>query len=49
MYNVFDQFCDSLDAQIDASKSPEEKNQEVIEEIEESQTESIGSFGQKKN
>jgi hypothetical protein len=33
MYNIFDQFCDCLDAQIDASKSVEEKNQESINEL----------------
>jgi hypothetical protein len=46
MYNIFDQFCDSLDAQIDASKSPEEKNQEMIEEMKEAE---VGSFGQNIN
>jgi hypothetical protein len=37
MYNKFDQFCDSLDAQLDASRSLEEKNQEIIEEMKNSE------------
>jgi len=37
MYSRFGIYCDCLDAQIDASKSPEEKNQEVIEEMRDSE------------
>ena len=37
MYNIFDRFCDCLDAQIDASKSLEQKNQEIIEEMKDSE------------
>jgi hypothetical protein len=37
MYTKFDEFCDCLDAQIDASKSLEEKNQDFIEEMRDSE------------
>ncbi len=37
MYYVFEQFCDCLDAQIDAVKSLEEKNQEAIDEMKEAE------------
>lgn len=37
MYRVFDSFCSCLGAQIDASKSLEEKNQEEINEMKESE------------
>lgn len=37
MYNVFDQFCSCLDAQIDASKSLEQKNQDAINEMKEAE------------
>jgi hypothetical protein len=37
MYRVFDSFCTCIDAQIDADKSLEEKNQEAIDELRDSE------------
>ena len=37
MHYAFDNFCDSVDAQRDAGKSVQEKNQEAIEEIKDSE------------
>lgn len=37
MWKVFGSFCGCIDAQIDAEKSLEERNQEVIEEMKDSE------------
>ncbi len=37
MHKVFSTYCDCLDAQMDAEKSLEEKNQEKIDEMKESE------------
>jgi hypothetical protein len=37
MYRTFERFCSCLEAQIDSKKSINEKNQEIIEEVKNSE------------